>query len=110
MKHEATANILAAVRLVLSGSIYLSEAMHLRLAQKAATPSHSGAMPIASLSQREFEILHLIGLGFGTRQISAKLNRSIKTVEAHRANLKEKLQLKSGADLVRFAAQWTEER
>jgi two-component system, NarL family, response regulator FusR len=110
MKHEATANILAAVRLVLSGGIYLSEAMHLRLAQKVATPGDSAATPIAGLSQREFEILHLMGLGFGTRQISEKLNRSIKTIEAHRASLKEKLQLKSGADLVRFAAQWTEER
>ena len=110
MKHEATANILAAVRLVLSGGIYLSEAMHLRLAQKVATPSGSTATPIAGLSPREFEILHLIGLGFGTRQISEKLNRSIKTIEAHRASLKEKLQLKSGADLVRFASQWTEER
>lgn len=110
MKHEATANILAAVRLVLAGGIYLSEAMHLRLAQKVTAPGTSTATPIAGLSQREFEILHLIGLGFGTRQISEKLNRSIKTIEAHRARLKEKLQLKSGADLVRFASQWTEER
>lgn len=110
MKHEATANILVAVRMVLSGGIYLSEAMHLRLAQKVATPGSSAATPISGLSQREFEILHLIGLGFGTRQISEKLNRSIKTIEAHRASLKEKLQLKSGADLVRFASQWTDER
>lgn len=110
MKHEATAKILVAVRMVLSGGIYLSEAMHLRLAQKVATPTGSTATPIAGLSQREFEILHLIGLGFGTRQISEKLNRSIKTIEAHRASLKEKLQLKSGADLVRFASQWTDER
>ncbi len=110
MKHEATAKILAAVRTVLSGGIYLSEAMHLRLAQKVATPSGSTATPIAGLSQREFEILHLIGLGFGTRQISEKLNRSIKTIETHRASLKEKLQLKSGAELVHFASQWTDER
>jgi DNA-binding NarL/FixJ family response regulator len=110
MKHEATANILVAVRMVLSGGIYLSEAMHLRLARKVATPSGSTATPIAGLSQREFEILQLIGLGFGTRQISEKLNRSIKTIEAHRASLKEKLQLKSGADLVRFASQWTYEQ
>ena len=91
MKHEATAKILAAVRTVLSGGIYLSEAMHLRLAQKVATPSGSTATPIAGLSQREFEILHLIGLGFGTRQISEKLNRSIKTIEAHRASRTDSL-------------------
>jgi two-component system, NarL family, response regulator FusR len=110
MKHEATANILLAVRLVLSGGIYLSEAMHRRLAQKLATPGGSPDSAIAGLSGREFEILHLLGLGFGTRQISEKLNRSIKTIEAHRAGLKEKLQLKSGADLVRFASKWLDER
>ena len=110
MKHEATANILAAVRMVLSGGIYLSEAMHLRLAQKVVAPGGSVETSIAGLSQREFEILHLLGLGFGTRQISEKLNRSVKTIEAHRASLKEKLHLESGAALVRFASQWTEER
>ena len=110
MKHEATANILLAVRTVLAGGIYLSAAMHLRLAQRLATPSRSTTGPIAGLSQREFEILHLIGLGFGTRQISEKLNRSIKTIETHRASLKDKLQLKSGVELVRFASQWTDEQ
>ncbi len=108
MKHEATANILLAVRLVLSGGIYLSDAMHRRLAQKLATPGGVIASPIAGLSEREFEILHLLGLGFSTRGISEKLNRSIKTIETHRASLKEKLQLQSGADLVRFAGQWLE--
>jgi two-component system, NarL family, response regulator FusR len=110
MKHEATAKILAAVRLVLAGGIYLSEAMHLRLARSVVAPSAFPASPIAGLSQREFEILLLLGLGFGTRQISEKLSRSIKTIEAHRANLKEKLHLKTGADLVRFASHWTEQR
>ena len=90
MKKEATGNILLAVRRVLAGDIYPS--------------------PIAGLSEREFEILHLLGLGFGTRQIADKLNRSIKTIEAHRASLKDKLQLKSGADVVRFAIQWLEDR
>ncbi len=108
MKHEATANILLAVRLILSGGIYLSDAMHRRLAQKLATPGGVIASPIAGLSEREFEILHLLGLGFSTRGISEKLNRSIKTIETHRASLKEKLQLQSGADLVRFAGQWLE--
>ena len=108
MKHEATANILLAVRRVLSGGIYLSDAMHGRLAQKLATRGGITASPIAGLSEREFEILHLLGLGFGTRQISEKLSRSVKTIETHRAHLKEKLQLQSGADLVRFAGQWLE--
>jgi DNA-binding NarL/FixJ family response regulator len=66
------------------------------------------AGPIASLSEREFEVLHLIGLGFSTREIAAKLNRSVKTIEAHRANIKEKLNIRSGNELMRFAIQWIE--
>ncbi|MDO9199140.1 response regulator transcription factor [Rhodoferax sp.] len=110
MKKEATGNILLAVRQVLAGDIYLSAAMHGRLAQRLLAPQGGTPSPIAGLSEREFEILHLLGLGFGTRQIADKLNRSIKTIEAHRASLKDKLQLKSGAELVRFAIQCLEDR
>ncbi len=118
MKQEATVNILLAVRQVLAGDVYLSAAMQSRLSQQLVTlrsgvsqgrPAHPSDQ-IAGLSEREFEILHLIGLGFGTRQIAEKLSRSIKTIEAHRASLKEKLQQKSGADLLRFATQWLEDR
>lgn len=109
MKQESTGNILLAVRQVLAGEIYLSAAMHSRLSQRLLAPRGGAPSPIAGLSEREFEVLHLLGLGFGTRQIADKLNRSIKTIEAHRASLKEKLQLKSGVDLVRFAVQWLED-
>ena len=105
MKQEGTRNILLAVQQILAGNVYLSVAMQSRLTQRLVTSRSDGASPLAGLSEREFDILHLIGLGFGTRQIAEKLNRSIKTIEAHRANLKEKLQLKSGRDLVRFAIQ-----
>ena len=108
MKQEGTQNILLAVQQVLAGNIYLSAAMHGVLTQRLVRSRSNGASPLAGLSEREFEILHLIGLGFGTRQIAEKLNRSIKTIEAHRANLKEKLQLKSDRDLVRYAVQFLE--
>ena len=64
--------------------------------------------PTDCLTTREFEVLRLLGLGFGTRQIAEKLNRSVKTIEAHRANIKEKLGLKTGMELIRFAAFWVE--
>lgn len=108
MKQEGTKDILLAVQQVLAGNIYLSAAMHSVLTQRLVTSRSDGESPLAGLSEREFEILHLIGLGFGTRQIAEKLNRSIKTIEAHRANLKEKLQLKNGRDMVRFAVQLLE--
>ena len=108
MKQEGTQNILLAVQQILAGNIYLSAAMHNGLTQRLAKSRSIGISPVAGLSEREFDILHLIGLGFGTRQIAEKLNRSIKTIEAHRANLKEKLQMKSGRDLVRYAVQFLE--
>jgi len=108
MKQEGTENILHAVQQVLAGNIYLSPAMHTGITRRLVAPQSASFSPIAGISEREFEVLHLIGLGFGTRQIAEKLNRSIKTIESHRANLKEKLQLESSRDLVRFAIQYIE--
>jgi len=108
LKQEGTQNILLAVQQVLAGNVYLSVAMHSVLTQRLVRSRSDSASPLAGLSEREFEILHLIGLGFGTRQIAEKLSRSIKTIEAHRANLKEKLHIKSGRDLIRFAVQMLE--
>lgn len=108
MKHEATADILRAVRQVMAGDTYLSIAMHNRFARRVV--SQTGAAPGASVSECEFEVLHLLALGFGSRQMSEKLNRSIKTIESHRASLKRKFGLQSSADLVRFAARWLDER
>jgi DNA-binding CsgD family transcriptional regulator len=62
------------------------------------------------LSDRQFEVFQLVGRGQGTRQIAERLHLSIKTVEVHRANIKRKLELKSSADMVRYAIRWTEAR
>ena len=108
MKQEGTCAILQAVREVLAGNLFLSAAMQGALTQRLVTSKGIGPAPLAGLSERELEILHLIGLGLGTREIAEKLSRSVKTIEAHQAHLKEKLQLKTGRDLVRFAVQWVE--
>lgn len=110
MKRESTGNILLAVQQILAGNIYLSTAMHVRMMQHLTKSRGSSLSPVAGLSQREFEILHLIGLGFGTRQIAGKFNRSIKTIEAHRANLMKKLHLESAQELTRYAARLVEDR
>lgn len=106
MKQEGTQSILIAIRQILAGSIYLSAAMRQVLHPRPSSPQANPPGTLAGLSAREFEVLHLIGLGFGTRQIAEKLQRSIKTIEAHRASLKVKLQLRRGRDLDRFALQW----
>lgn len=105
MKLEATEHVVSAIREVLAGNIYLSAAMHEKLARALAVPSKKQEGSIATLSEREFEVLHLIGLGFGTREIAEKLNRSVKTIEAHQANIKEKLSIRTGKELLRFAIQ-----
>ena len=108
MKLEATEHVVSAIREVLAGNIYMSAAMHEKLARALAVPRKKPEGPIASLSEREFEVLHLIGLGFSTREIAEKLNRSVKTIEAHQANIREKLNIRNGKELTRFAIQWIE--
>jgi two-component system, NarL family, response regulator FusR len=108
MKLEATEHLLSAIREVLAGNTYLSAAMHEKLARALTVPHRRPEGAIASLSEREFEVLHLIGLGFGTRDIAEKLSRSVKTIEAHQANIKKKLNIRSGKELMRFAIQWIE--
>ncbi|MEX3950802.1 response regulator [Paraburkholderia sp. EG287B] len=108
MKLEATEHVVSAIREVLAGNIYMSAAMHGKLARALAVPHKKPEGQIANLSEREFEVLHLIGLGFSTRDIAEKLSRSVKTIEAHQANIKEKLSIRSGKELTRFAIQWIE--
>lgn len=110
MKQEGTRNILQAIRELLEGHIYLSAGMHARLVEGLVGHQSTPGTAISSLSEREFDILHLLGLGLGTREIAEHLCRSVKTIEAHRANIKQKLGLKNGQDLLRFAVQLLDAR
>ena len=110
MKHEGGEKIMAAIRHVLSGRIYLSEKMSDRLlgqlAGKRAAPAAGPS--VERLTDREFEVFQLIGGGRTTRQIAEKLHVSVKTVEAHRVNVKQKLNLATAPELIRFAVRWVE--
>ena len=64
--------------------------------------------PIARLTDREFEVLRLIGQGKDSRGIAKQLNLSVKTVDAHRGHIKDKLDIKSGTELICYAARWLE--
>jgi DNA-binding NarL/FixJ family response regulator len=107
MKQEATERVLVALRRILNREIYVSD----RIANKmlrhfvggAATPQRS---PLEELSDRELEVLRLIGEGHGTRQIAEELHLSVKTVETYQGHLKEKLGLKNSRELVQYAIQW----
>ena len=111
MKHEAMANVIQAIREVFNGRPYLSPAMAAQVITKFAHRNAEGAAdPVERLSDRELEILQLIGKGDDVHQIAKLLHLSPKTVETHRAHIKEKLQLKNAREVARFAVQWVDAR
>lgn len=107
-KEAPAEKVIEAIREILGGRVYLSEHMsdrilH-RIVDRDATPEES---PIDTLSDRELEVLELIGRGLTTRQIARQLHLSRKTVDTYRDHLKKKLQLKTANELVRYAVAWT---
>jgi DNA-binding NarL/FixJ family response regulator len=109
MKQEATEKLLAAIRKILNGGVYVSDRMQTVMVQRFLNSGVDETVSfIDNLTDREFEILRMIGQGLTVAEIADKLGRSAKTVEAHRANLREKLGLKRAAELARFATQWVE--
>ncbi len=111
MKQAASDQFLLALRRVLEGGIYVSEAVGNAMIQKfAAGGSRVAASPIESLSNRELQVLQLIGKGLSTRQLADTLNLSVKTVESHRQRIKRKLGLGTGAQLVQYAVNWVSGR
>jgi DNA-binding NarL/FixJ family response regulator len=106
-KQEATKKILPAIRKVLDGQIYVSEAMSARIVHKMVQGrAEEQKSPIERLTDRELEVFQLIGSGRGTRLIAADLNLGIKTVESYRARIKDKLKLEDGTQLLQQAIQW----
>ncbi len=109
MKDEGAENLLNAIRQVLRGEIYVAPQIATALLERVSTghrrPSQS---PIEKLTDREFEIFQMVGQGRSTRAIAEQLHLSPKTVEAHRASLRLKLDLPDGTALVRHAIRWVE--
>ncbi len=108
MKTEGGEKLLLAIRQVLAGKIYVSDAVSAKAIdlfsgkrQRADDP------PTSVLTDREFEIFQFIGQGLTTRELSARLRLSPKTVETHRLHIREKLGLSSGPALIQFAVRWT---
>ena len=109
MKQEGGKKLLQAIRQVLTGQIYVSEKMSARILETfSGNRPERSASPVARLSDREFEVFQLIGQGKGTKEIAQHLKLSVKTVEVHRAKIKEKLSLLTATELVRYAVRWTE--
>ncbi|HLH55722.1 MAG TPA: response regulator transcription factor [Verrucomicrobiae bacterium] len=109
VKRETTRKVIAAIRQVLTGGIYLSEPVATALAtQFVGARGGSKNSPVEHLSDRELEVFELLGRGRGTRQIAEALNVSVKTVQAYCARIKEKLNVASATELLREAVRWHE--
>jgi DNA-binding NarL/FixJ family response regulator len=104
MKEEATETLLKAIRKVLDGGIYLSPAMEAHMMHPAGEDEPAPDI-LQTLTDRELEVLRLIGEGKTTREIAHLLYISLKTVESHRTNIKHKLDLPSATLLVQYAVQ-----
>jgi DNA-binding NarL/FixJ family response regulator len=108
MKRESENSFVPALRSVLAGKIWVSPSFGQQLIYKIASGSseNGGGSPLDALTDRELEILHLVGEGKATSQIAESLHLSVKTVECHRLHVKEKLNLETAGELARFAVEW----
>ncbi|HZN64961.1 MAG TPA: response regulator transcription factor [Tepidisphaeraceae bacterium] len=106
-KQEATKKVIDAIRRVLAGDVYVSEKLAATLLRKVAgVKSDGGGTPVDVLTDRELEVFQLLGEGKAVREIAESLFVSVKTVEAHREHIKQKLKLKTSAELLRYAIEY----
>jgi len=109
MKHEAMQKLIGAIRCVASGKTYVSPQMSERIVARVTgrRAAPDAPEPLERLTDREREVLTLIGRGLATREIARQLDLSVKTIETYQARIKEKLGLASGHELTRAAVSWT---
>ena len=109
MKQEAIPKVVEAIRQVLQGDIYASNSVKEKVFKRLMNPQGGGGKsPLDILTNRELEVLRLIGEGYSTKEIADRLHLSIKTIGTYRENLKEKLKLKNFTGLVKFAVHWSD--
>ena len=109
MKQAASNTLIQAIEKVLEGEIYVSKAMSNQMLKMAfRSGGEDTRTGTETLSLRELEVFELIGRGNSTREIAEQLNLSVKTIETYRAHIKDKLQLRSGTELMQRAIHWVE--
>src|SRR5262249_52017698 len=107
-KDQATDRIVEAIRRVVEGKVYLSEAMTERMLKRAVGGAGGEVTPAPPdvLADRELEVFRLIGEGVKTAEIAERLHLSVKTVETYRDRIRRKLDLSNGTKLAHYATQW----
>jgi DNA-binding NarL/FixJ family response regulator len=107
MKQEGGKKIIEGLRRILSGSAYVSENISARILDSLSGHTQNRSA-VSSLTDREFEVFQLIGQGLSTTEMAEKLHVSVKTIEVHRVNIKNKLGVPTAPELIRFAVRWLE--
>lgn len=109
MKKEASESVITALRDISSGKIHVSaNMMSLLLGKLHVNPAAQGAPTEELLTDREIEVYRQIGAGLSTREIASRMNLGVKTIGTYRDRIKQKLCIKSAAELTRRAVLWTE--
>lgn len=109
MKQAASNTLIQAIEKVLDGEIYVSKSMSSQMLKMAFRSNGEDTRTgTETLSLRELEVFELIGRGNSTREIAGQLHLSVKTIETYRAHIKDKLQLRSGTELMQRAIHWVE--
>ena len=107
MKDQARAKIAEAIRRVIDGEVYLSPVMSQAVLTSVATGRPASTRsPVDCLTDRELEVFRMIGQGMGTKDIARRLFRSVRTIDAHRENIKRKMGLLCATDLTQRAIAW----
>lgn len=104
-KQESSEKIIEAIRSVLAGERYMSPELSKRLIGQALD-EYGADSPVQRLSDRELQVLRMIGEGLSTGEIAEQLSLSAHTIDTHRENLKRKLGLRTAAELTSFAVRW----
>jgi DNA-binding NarL/FixJ family response regulator len=111
MKREATTKVIAGLRAVHAGQLFISEKISALMAEKfVGGRKNLSTTPVEQLSDRELQVFELLGHGHGTRQIADHLHVGFKTVQAYHGRIKEKLNLANATELMRAAIRWNEVR
>jgi DNA-binding NarL/FixJ family response regulator len=109
-KNQQPAEVLTAVRRILDGEIYVSEKMASHFLRSLASGNKGAAHSVDRLTDRELEVLEMIGRGKTTRETAAELDLGVATIDTYRARIKEKMNFNNAAELLHFAIRWVRDR
>lgn len=111
MKKESPSKVVDAIRKIIQGEIYVSPSVSDQVLHQIVNgPGNVSTSPVDRLTDRELEVVQLIGRGLSSREIAESLHLSVKTIESHRAHVKEKLSLRNATELVQFSVQWVDQQ